>query len=938
MSLSARAIMLGNPVQVGHRPDMLELVGWMETVEALSQVSGRLFFFDTSGDLSASSGHVLDDVAFVSRDPVEANRGVYRFGASGWGSPVAELPGAFFSPEFADKARAWATEDEDVAVEPDEYSARHHAIKAAASAGVAGGFASAASGDATAAGLSETNAASAAAAALARANAAALSEAAAAGAAAEAVAAALAGGAPFYASVAAGVAAVADGGLFVVVESGAAAVYQRAGGAGIRQGFLTRPSFASVSALSASGVGVAGEIRFVTGSAGGSFVWTAGNLSGAVAWDTQMGIYVPPAIQLNGTAGAWVRVLDGYLTPKMFGATGSGDDTDAIVCMDNVFRELSPTFSIRFTSSHTTAVGMGELVVTHTYATRAEADAALSGLAEHNVVLVLADETLGGGKTRWRVKDGAFARLSLKSYNKKFIDAEGINALDLVLAPGSHAEMCLLAASFQQGGIHDLRFNGNSPGVQWGQTPQPKLNPDTRRLVYIEGYGVDIRNVTVRHSGGDGIHIRGIIGAFEVSGGGLVTQYNTGWGLVLDRISSFKATVFWGEGNEAGDFLMRHDVTKADATSQSYWKKAAVEIQSIYSENASGTAPVVQIEGGHFAPRVGIVALQGDNDGPNRPVIKLADSQDADGIWQGCQGGYFDLGGINGARIECSANSRNNVFIRAAATYTSAYDDDAWDVRDDGVANVFEWAALSSAAFEPHKSIIGDVSVNSGSSNFVNNSGASAQLINTPGGMVGPVQDYHPNFPAGPAFVRGVGFNTKDGGAELNSVVALNANIPAVLKTWYAILLGRFEAHQLVKVAVIDATDPSATNWLYYNWVGGGWTLLANANDFGVYRTLRADRRHISYALPFLGDGVARQVRVQVRVKGGGDCDLYHTWVTDYPAPALVGIRAGQCLGMAGAAKCTTALLPPASAIEPGVDVFDVTAGVRKTSNGGAWV
>lgn len=64
--------------------------------------------------------------------------------------------------------------------------------------------------------------------------------------------------------------------------------------------------------------------REASGDGGqGQFAWNGNNLSTQVAADTYGAIYVPPTGQ-NGSAGAWVRVLPGYITPEMFGAKTDG--------------------------------------------------------------------------------------------------------------------------------------------------------------------------------------------------------------------------------------------------------------------------------------------------------------------------------------------------------------------------------------------------------------------------------------------------------------------------------------------------------------------------------------------------------------------------------------------------------------------------------------
>lgn len=63
----------------------------------------------------------------------------------------------------------------------------------------------------------------------------------------------------------------------------------------------------------------------------GVFEWNTTDLSAQVKVDTQQGIYISPAWEFSGTAGAWVRQFDGPMHVRWFGAAidGCKDDTDA---------------------------------------------------------------------------------------------------------------------------------------------------------------------------------------------------------------------------------------------------------------------------------------------------------------------------------------------------------------------------------------------------------------------------------------------------------------------------------------------------------------------------------------------------------------------------------------------------------------------------------
>ncbi len=58
------------------------------------------------------------------------------------------------------------------------------------------------------------------------------------------------------------------------------------------------------------------------GGRSGDFIWDGSDLSAEVAVDTLQGVYVAGSGDASGAGGAWVRKLDGFVTPEMFGAVG----------------------------------------------------------------------------------------------------------------------------------------------------------------------------------------------------------------------------------------------------------------------------------------------------------------------------------------------------------------------------------------------------------------------------------------------------------------------------------------------------------------------------------------------------------------------------------------------------------------------------------------
>lgn len=86
----------------------------------------------------------------------------------------------------------------------------------------------------------------------------------------------------------------------------------------------------------------------------GLFVWNSGNLSAIVTVDPAQGIYVPPATDATGASGAWVRVFDGDIYAKWFGAVGDGvtDDRAAIQAALDLASALGAGRNVVLTDRH----------------------------------------------------------------------------------------------------------------------------------------------------------------------------------------------------------------------------------------------------------------------------------------------------------------------------------------------------------------------------------------------------------------------------------------------------------------------------------------------------------------------------------------------------------------------------------------------------------
>ena len=85
---------------------------------------------------------------------------------------------------------------------------------------------------------------------------------------------------------------------------------------------------------------VEGQATYLAlGGRSGVFEWRGGDFTTEVTIDTLQGVYIPSEGDLSGSEGCWVRKLEGYVTPEMFGGLGVGatyDDSPAFLCADAV--------------------------------------------------------------------------------------------------------------------------------------------------------------------------------------------------------------------------------------------------------------------------------------------------------------------------------------------------------------------------------------------------------------------------------------------------------------------------------------------------------------------------------------------------------------------------------------------------------------------------
>lgn len=104
----------------------------------------------------------------------------------------------------------------------------------------------------------------------------------------------------------------------------------------------------------------------------GMFLWLTGDYSARITADTQQGIYVK-ATDIAANLGAWVRVYNGPVSVKWFGAAGNGtaDDTTAINAAIAMVKHIyfpagtyRTTSAITITASGYTIQGAGKQITT----------------------------------------------------------------------------------------------------------------------------------------------------------------------------------------------------------------------------------------------------------------------------------------------------------------------------------------------------------------------------------------------------------------------------------------------------------------------------------------------------------------------------------------------------------------------------------------------
>jgi hypothetical protein len=119
----------------------------------------------------------------------------------------------------------------------------------------------------------------------------------------------------------------------LLASASMAAIISALAAAGIPPGDIAVPAATRTIMAAITGQSLGQPVILTEGDRAGVFVWNDSDLSAEVAADTQQGIYVPPSVETDGSAGAWVRQHEiGSVCVGWFGALGDGttDDHPAI--------------------------------------------------------------------------------------------------------------------------------------------------------------------------------------------------------------------------------------------------------------------------------------------------------------------------------------------------------------------------------------------------------------------------------------------------------------------------------------------------------------------------------------------------------------------------------------------------------------------------------
>lgn len=647
-----------------------------------------------------------------------------------------------------------------------------------------------------------------------------------------------------------------------------------------------------------------------------TFIFDASDRSTQVTRDPTGIATVAPTSDLTGASGAWRLIYDGTIYAEWSDEYSSASDaTDACQAAWE-YLVISGTDAKAWKVYQTlTTYGFGDQNYMATYATKALADAALAGLSEYDVVKVTTDETQSNATTLYRVRSAAYVQIQNRGLNGKRIFADTVaKTAGFKLKGQSSTWMGLLKCSGQDSIIERIWFNGQQTSSQWPGAALAE-NPNTDTLVYLEGYGWTWNDNMVRFFANQGFYFHGIIGNLHITGGDCVCQYG-GRGWVFGQGASIKASKLWGEGNDEGDVLLKHDMTAASVAANpeqlTYMRESCIEIESIYSENELAAATIVEIQGGVFAPKIGTISRQSSGTGDERYSIHLKNNPDADETYIGCQAGVFDLGGHTHI-IKCESESRNNIFYRQANTWTSV-DQSQWVFENAGRDNMALYKGGCPNAYIPGADP-GTVTLTADSTSFIDGeAGSTGTTAVVDGSRLHPVLDTHADYATGPGFVRCSNMETILGGGTVVTISGdNNFTLPASIATYWLCLMVEFEAHQTVQVVLTDVTP--APDELY-NWDTQIWEESGGVNEdpWGTRYVLIADRRSMFYQIEVVNPTAqARDINVQLRILGSGTADLHHAWMADIKNSEPYVVMQGQYMGTPSKPMCPVASLPTAN-------------------------
>ena len=470
----------------------------------------------------------------------------------------------------------------------------------------------------------------------------------------------------------------------------------------------------------------------------------------------------------------------------------------------------------------------------------------------------------------------------------------------------------LFDAQISTSTLFNIRFDGNNPTPAWGGTLN---NPSTDVLVRIIGYGVDLDNVVTQFSGGDGMQLEGAVGVFDVRGACSKAWFNWGWGYVLKDNITVRMNSPWVEQNILGGLKLINDTS---VTTQKR-KYNNIVVNDLYYErvsNYTGTGSTnsicIQIEGTNGVKIINPMFVLSVND-VHFNIIKNPLNSAGN---RGSESNYIELGTQQTLNINIEEECNYNRIVKRTVNLSNS----AINITDLGLNNSIEWTEIDYA------------------SNFSNATGATiygdrtnfceASLSNAvikKGGVFGDIADYYaPNNEA--SYVE-----LQPSGSVLGDANLLNNEvIPTATDIWI-VVVGKMSSTGIAQLLLQDTQTSN-----YYNWSTG----LFEAFD-AVASTLlfRTSSNNLVYSFPINTGALSRKIRMRVKYGQTDEiAELYHGFIANSSVFPKTSIRGGVTMLSGDVVSCTTSLLPLATEVREGTEVFDSTTKTKKYSNGTTWI